>query len=343
MKVLFTGSVMGNSGPANVNRELVRHWPDEDGILVIPERNKILRLLDLISKLMSSDAVIVFSGTILEHIAISYMKISHKKSLVINHGYLPYENKINHLHCSSKEIKANKNLLANADVVVAVSRPHMQFLEKHQPDLIGHVVYINNAISSFTQKTHQDYDGHGVLTVAVSGGDRPIKGNEFVAKSVMKLREQGIDCRLFVFGDIDGNNHEFDNFLDKNWVTNNGQVSHSVFLSRLQTTSIFVMNSEYESFGLSAMDALEVGCPILLSSHCGVDDVLKLRECDVIEDNHDVNEISNKILTIAKCSNSRRLYQSINFDSLNWNNSAKRLRDICCAAVKGKDLKEFTL
>lgn len=343
MNILFAGSVEGNNGPANVNRELVHHWPAEDQITTITGKNKVQRLLDFVPKLMAADVVITVGGTKLESVATSYMRACHKKTVVISHGYTPYENVINHLQCSQKVIADNRAFLANADVVVAVSREHMHFLERQQPELIGHTTYINNAVNPFSQMAHRQYDGHSALTVAVSGGDRPIKGNEIVAKSVMKLRKQGVDCRLLVFGDIDGHNPEFDKLLDEPWVTNNGQLPHSVFISALQQASVFVMNSVYEPFGLSALDSLNAGCPLLLSLNCGVNDVLSVSDDDVIENIHDSDEIAQKILATAEHPNAKRLYGSIDFTRFNWDVSAKRLRDICSAVAYDEDLRPFTI
>lgn len=326
-----------------MNHELVHHWPDQDEIMTIDGTAKAARLMDFLPKLAAADIVIAIGGTKLESIAASYMKMMRKKMVVLSHGYLPYENNINHLHFSQTEMMKNRDFLAGANAVVAVSRHHMHFLEQQQPELIGHVAYINNAINPFIQQVHREYAGHGTLTVAVSGGDRPIKGNENVAKSVQKLRHQGIDCRLSVFGDIEGNNPEFDRLLDQEWVTNNGQMQHKAFLSELRKADVFVMNSVYEPFGLSALDALEAGCPVLLSSHCGVNDVLDIRGSDVIRNIKDTDEIGQKILAVAQHSNAYRLYQSIDFKSLNWTVSASRLSDICHAVSKGQSLRKFTL
>lgn len=343
MNILFTASVEGNSGPANVNRELVAHWPSGDQVMTIKAPNKFGRAGEFFRAIIIADVVIAIGGTaVRERMAASYIRMDkHKKLVVLSHGYAPYENEINHLHYSKEAMIENRDFLAKADAVVAVSRHHMHFLEKQQPNLADHLAYINNAIDPFTQEEHDDYDGNAPLTVAVSGGDRPVKGNEVVARSVSILRKQGIDCRLLVFGDIDGHNPEFDQLLDKSWVTSYGQIPRADFILKLRTTSVFVMNSIYEPFGLSALDALEAGCPVLLSAECGVNDVLGMQNKDVIENNQDAQVIARQILAIAHQSNAERLYRTIDFSKLNWTVSAQRLRDICHAVVNKEDLREF--
>lgn len=52
-------------------------------------------------------------------------------------GYVPYENEINHLGYSKLKIKAIKQHLRNADLVVANSHFQANFIVSQQPELRG--------------------------------------------------------------------------------------------------------------------------------------------------------------------------------------------------------------
>ena len=108
-----------------------------------------------------------------------------------------------------------------------------------------------------------------------------------------------------------------------------GQIAQAEFLKALSHTDVFVMNSRRDSFGMSATDALAAGASLLLSCNCGVADVLKLEESDIVFDCEDANEVAQKILYLASHPNAQRLYGALDFDALGWDGSANRLCEIC--------------
>ncbi len=109
------------------------------------------------------------------------------------------------------------------------------------------------------------------------------------------------------------------------------------FMEKLSNAHVFVLNSEVESFGLSAVDALRAGCNILISQNSGIRSILSLTEEDIIFDAHNPSEIADKIEKLISKNNCKRILDSINFEHYSWKSVANRLYKICEAVYDGKD------
>lgn len=114
-------------------------------------------------------------------------------------------------------------------------------------------------------------------------------------------------------------------------------LSHEQFMEKLSKAHVFALNSEVESFGLSAVDALKAGCNILISQNSGIRSILSLTEKDIIFDTHNPSEIADKVEKLISQNNCMRIRSSINFDHYSWKNVADRLYKICEAVYKGEN------
>ena len=97
-----------------------------------------------------------------------------------------------------------------------------------------------------------------------------------------------------------------------------GQVTQDRFIEELRTIDVFVMASLHESFGLSAIDALQSGASLLLSDQCGVAEVLSLQDCDRITIKNSEQEVARKIERLIKYPNAERLAKTVNYKRYNW-------------------------
>lgn len=333
MRVLFIGGISGNSGPANANRGFVEHWPGEDEIFLLDGKGKARKLLALIAGAFKSDVVLTTGPGKLDSAARTIAKVRGKAVIGFCHGYAPYENKVNDLGMSAAEVESFAAWLDDCDLVVTNSALQMRFLVDQQPSLKGKVAYAHLGVEPFSWKG-RERTGDPRLIVAVSGGTRPIKANEVVARAIGILKDKGVDVRLDVYGRRYSPNDELDELVRDGSGTYLGQASHKEFIQGLRMSSVFVMNSRRESFWLSALDAIEAGTSVLLSRNCGVAEVLGLRPSDFIDDCEDAEEVAEKIMALRQAPNAERIYKGLNFSALSWRNSSARLRDLC-AAVAG--------
>lgn len=333
MKVLLLSEVKSGHGPGYVNAKLVEHWPEVQGITVVEHTSKLGKTMDSLLKGVSADVILSAAGDWMEMTACSVLRRFGKPIVCFNHGYVPYENIINNLGLSNRKISAYKRYLSSAKAIIANSEYQMRTVEQAQPELKGILTYVNNAIEPFSRGN--TLPGRpGLIRVAASGGTRPIKGNDVVAKAVSLLRKDGIDCSLDLFGHTYAENERLKVFVDRGEVHLRGQLPTEEFLNDLGNVDVFVMNSRHEPFGLSALEAIRGGCSLLLSRNCGVAGVLDAREEDLIDDCEDEFEVARKIAWLYKHPNGERLYESIDFDSLNWDVAAQHVYESCLAAMR---------
>lgn len=334
MKVLILSDSNSNNGPANVHKEFINNWPIEDSISCIECRNKILFVILGFFKGIFSDVLISpcmnFPQILLHHL---FYRLN-KAIVCFCHGYVAYENEINHLGHGSFLLNCYRKCLDNSEIVVTNSALQTKFILNYQPELGKKITNITLGINAFNQ---MDWiPPVNSIKVAVSGGSREIKGNDIVVSACRRLRQQGINVDLNVYGEVDDNN-ELLTLDNKLHIEFHGQVDRSCFLQELSKSTVFVMNSRHEPFGLSALDALEAGCSILLSKNCGVIEIVNVEDCDVINNCEDADEVERKIQYLIDHPNGLRLYKSIDFERNCWNEQVRKLRNICFNAFSRKN------
>lgn len=182
-------------------------------------------------------------------------------------------------------------------------------------------------------RNHKENDEK--ICIIVAGGDRIQKNNIEVCKAVELLFER-IHKKIEL--QICGRRYyDNDMFLKYPHTTYLGMLPNEQFMEKLSNAHVFVLNSEVESFGLSAVDALRAGCNILISQNSGIRSILSLTEEDIIFDTHNPSEIADKIEKLISKNNCMRILDSINFDHYSWESVADRLYKICEAIYKGEN------
>lgn len=342
MRVLFIGDVDSNSGPANVHKELLANWPKRDCVRVInTAKNPAQRLVELCAQARWCDVAIMAGLGWADYIMHRFLGFFKVPVVIINHGYMPYENEINGHGFTERKVRAAKKDLDDAALVIANSRLQEQFLLREQPELSGKLAHVELGVNKFSQISKVSEYGKGKkrFTVAISGGDRAIKGNDVTVRAIKELIENGYNIKLEIFGDVDAGNYQFLNMMRDIPHIIRGQVSQDDFIGSLTDVDVFVMNSRHEPFGLSALDALRAGTSVLLSKNCGALEIMDATESDVINDCENVLEVAEKIAEVIEHPNSRRLYETIDFSQSSWSVVAKRFRNLCislCCIDEGR-------
>lgn len=333
MKVLLLGDATRNNGPSNVHKELLKHWPSEDDFDYINHLGKVSYFLEGLRRGMAADVVISLCMNLPSIEAHHILHRLGKPIVCFVHGYVAFENEINHLGHSERWLESYRRALREADLIVANSALQARFVLGYQPELAEKMQSITLGVERFKQMPYQQPLGRAI--VSVSGGNRYIKGNDVVAKACKILRDRGVPCELNVYGSIYEQGSDFYiSALSKGEGRVLGQVNHEKFLKGLNQSSLFVMNSRHEPFGLSALDAIQSGVSVLISKNCGVLEVLSPKGSDVIENCEDPVEVADKMEYVLTHPNGRRLYEALDWGKLNWDIQARRLREMC-AKVSG--------
>lgn len=250
------------------------------------------------------------------------MRLMHKRVIYLMHGYRQYENRVNNLNLPEVELENEHKALTLSKMILCVSERHSKWLKQQLPQFANKISFLNNGVQ-IKRRPRVDKEP---FSIAVSGGNRSIKNNVDVCKAVDLLIKQGYDIILYVFGDFHDNN---DDILNYGFVKIMGQMDHNSYLTELDKISLFVLNSELEPFGLVVADAINCNCSLLMSECVGAASIMHTQEEDIINNQHDINELSNKILYLLNNDNSERLYSSIDIEDVSEKRAYLKLKNIC--------------
>lgn len=315
--ILFTGEYTNNNGPENVNKGLIREFTRQ--FTYIRSKNKILKRLEIIGKCIRADVIIasgVFSTGIF---AFKVAKFFKKKCIYIMHGCVEYESEVNS-EPNEKGIVQERFLLDKADCILAVSEKFMKWVRGRYPQYSKKVGYLNNGIikPEFDRTNITKEKG---LVIAV-GGDRKTKNNQVTSDAIEWLSGR---ARFEIYGVIHGGEMP----EERLYTAYKGLVPMETLYQRMAKAELFVLNSIFEPFSLSVIDALNCGCSVLLSEAAGINGLLQLKECDIIHDPNNKEEIAKKINYLLEHSNYERIVKGINYDELSFRKEAEKLEDIC--------------
>lgn len=318
-KILFWGNYIENTGPSNVHRSLIENSKNE--LDYIRFNNRLLRALEIRIKVLQSDIIIYPSYTPAKDVA--WFKSLNKKTITIVHGCQTYENIINKLGRNQNHLFQNEDAIHTlSDVIVCVSEKFSIWYKERYPQYASKITFVNNGVKIHPRK-HVEKSPY---IVAVSGGNRQIKNNNYVCQAIQKLNEQGFPCQLKIFGQWDTNNEDLSKYPN---VTYMNQLNKEEYYEWLDKIPLLILVSELESFGLVIADALNCHCSMLLSNNIGASSILDLNEKDIIKDPHNIEELANRIRYLLEHPNAERLLSSVNIEACSEKQAWINLKSIC--------------
>ncbi|MCY3030594.1 glycosyltransferase family 4 protein [Aerococcus sp. Group 1] len=329
--IAFIGDFHSNDGVANANKNIkngIIESKIKNQFLFSKETHPIKRIIEIF-KLVYNTEKICFSGiTKVNILIIMLAKIFNKKIYYLLHGYPAYEQSIEGVLSPKKLKQLKKNELRKYQVVdgiICVSETCAEYIKKELPRLSDKIFYINNPIDTSHWKKEKN-NNRDRTAICTTGGGRRIKNNLTIAKAVSKLNAEGYNLSLYVLG---SNGPDTELLKEENSVKYLGKHSHEDTIKLFQKTNIYIQNSYFETFGLAVLEALFNGNNLLISKNVGARDVLEnLQNSDVINDNQNIEEITEKIKNILVNSNNRRLYNGLNQEKISPENVAYDLYDI---------------
>lgn len=322
-KFFLYGDWQSNAGPMNVNRSWIEN---SDGSMDYTKaRNKYARKLEKRWKCLKYNTIVFSAGASIPEMRMA--KFLGKRVVYIMHGCAQYENVINKLGLTDEQLSREKQALDISDLIVAVSERYAEWANAHFPQYANKIQFVNNGLDISPSFTSHPKNNTGKYSVAVSGGNRPIKCNVEVCKAVEKLNSRGMDIDVYAFGLYHDNGEKI---YDYPFVSRMGQMNKETYYKKLKTIDLMVVNSEIEPFGLVVGDAINCGTSLLMSQHVGAMGIFRnLQDTDVIADNHNVEEIATKIETLLKSGNAERLYKSIDRERCSSRQAFFNLKKIC--------------
>lgn len=317
-KYLFIGNTNENTGPANVNKGIVKHL--SSSFCTSFSNNKLCKYLNSVIKTLFCEVIVVSGLSKVGMYSSKLGKFLGKKTIYIMHGCNEIEFSLNQMPVNKKALKYEKYFLTNADLILPVSKRYSEMIQEKYPICVGRTSYLHNGVdkADINCVTVQREKGR----VIAVGGDWKLKNNIVVANAVAKLDDSK---KLMVYGHL---YHPDDLPKGKN-IEFKGLVPQKQLYEEMTKSELYVLNSIYEPFALSVFDALLCGCSILVTNVAGALELLNVTEHDVIYDPMNKDEIAEKIEYILQHPNNERLMKNLDFDKISYEAEVKRLEQFC--------------
>lgn len=324
IKLFIAGDYWSGTGPANVTKSLIQG--NNPCILYQKTKNKLLRIIEIIMKTLRSDAVVYSAFSVQNLWGFAIAKSFHRPSFYLMHGSIDYESFLNG-EPQPDMVKQEASMLNAADFILAVSTPFEQWLKQRYPQYCHKIYTLTNGID-WNQLNHERQSNTDKSLIAPKklpakvpeqilsiGGGMPRKNILSICKAIAYIYQNNPDCaiKLIVLGS-DGNDSAA--IRSYPFVEYRGLVSHEEALSCMASSSLFIQNSSFETFGLAPVEALLQGCSLLLSSSVGASSIMaNLQEHDIINYPENSQELQEKILFVLQHPNDKRLLKGIDRDS----------------------------
>ncbi|MDC0236208.1 glycosyltransferase [Candidatus Pelagibacter sp.] len=164
------------------------------------------------------------------------------------------------------------------------------------------------------------------------------KNHKTVARSFSKLKKKYDNLEIKFVGNYDHNLELYNEIINNKSITKKnftGEVSHKKVINLLNNSDIFIFASSSETFGISLVEAMALGMPIVCSNKSSLPEIL---EDGGLYFNPNIDdELSSQIETFIKKKKFRRDKAKKAFNlslKYTWNDNVKKFCDITNKLLK---------
>lgn len=312
-KILFVGDFRSNTGPAIINKNIKESLGNK--AMYTYAKGKVLRLIELFLKTLISDKICFCSLSKMNIYGIKLAKKMNKKTFYIMHGYSRYEQKIKG-NIDEERIKIEEYVISSVDKIFCVSKKFKEFMERQRKDYKFDYVYNGVKWTNFDRCIEKKK-----YQIISSGGGIIQKHNLQVCEAIKQINDKRIKYII-----VGPKGDDIDKILKYNFVEFFETMEQSEYLRLVSQSSLYIQNSIFETFGMAIMEALNLKCDILVSANIGAIDLMNnINSNDLIFNNNDINEISEKIKNILEKGNNEKIMNSIDKELTSVNFRANEL------------------
>ncbi len=291
-RILMVGDYRTGSGPANVTLKYIEGLGKR--CFYLHSASKPLRAAELILKIPFS-SVVLCSGYSAQNILSA--KTAHffgKKCAYLDHGSVEYENRIN--LCEDPHMtRIEYETLRLCDRIFAVSSRFSLWLKERYPEFSDKTEPQLNGIGDFDRVYRDSTERDPDLIFSIGGG-MPRKRINRICQAIELLLPKRPGLKLVVAGAEGAFSEEIRRYP---FVRDLGILDKESIRKLFRSSSLFIQNSCFETFGLAPMEALANGCDVLLSAHTGALELFRTDEPGleryIIKDCEDASEIARRI------------------------------------------------
>ncbi len=328
MKLALIGDFHSGKGMAIANRDIKRDLETLYDVSCSKETGILRRLWEQCVLVFRCDELVLCSATLMNYPAVWLAQLQKKRYVYVMHGLTTFETTFEYPPAGDQWTNAfrryERYILAHAGRIVCVSGLFGDWIRERFPFCSGKIDFVYNTVDTGKcEAILRSSPGRVPNTVLSSGGGRKQKNICTVAAA---LEESGSGLMLHVAGKEFSQGNEIRSHRNVVW---HGEMPHDDLLTLMASSSLYVQNSIFETFGIAVVEALFCGCSILVSENTGCLPLFRnLREEDIIRDVYDKEEISRKIRHLMAHPNNARLREGFSADLISGEYHAKRLKEI---------------
>lgn len=342
-KFFYIGDFKSNNGPGIANRNLKRGI--KQAMMEHPGSYKVYfsrrsclpsRIWEMIQYIAWSDFVCICNYTRLHLFAAWLAKKMKKKCIYRLHGYATYESQVNHPNMDKKSWnrvhRQESFLFKHVDKIICVSKISKDYMVGQEPLYANKFHYCYNAVNYqkienlIGVKKNSGKDKCLILSV---GGGMPGKNNLTVAKGIQILQRKHPEIS-FEYTIVGAAYTQKDALRHYSFVKYYDHLPHKQLLEKMKESDIYIQDSTFDTFNLSAIEALMCGCSLLLSKNIGALGIFEnISSRNIIYSVKDAEEISEKIWNIYICPNYSELKQAIKYQLIDTQMVAERFIELC--------------
>ena len=253
-----------------------------------------VKYIKTVIELLKVDSDVIISTRTLHNFLISKFTKKNIKKIAWEH---------NHHNNNNKYIRDLVKSCKKIDYFVLVSEELTEFYKKYLNDK---VIYIPNAIDKIINKS-SNLDETNLISIGRLSKE---KGFDDLLRLFKKISNKYPSWKLNIIGDGMEKNHLLDLCKDLKLgdkVIFHGYQNKDYINNMLQNSSIYLMTSHTESFGIVLIEAMNCGVPcIAYSSAQGANEIIKDGKTGFLIQNRDENEMIKKTELLIKDEKTRK-------------------------------------
>ena len=194
-----------------------------------------------------------------------------------------------------------------------------------------------NGIDLADCKFHQRTSFNSEFVTIISS-DVPMKNLRNILKALYLLKNDGLDAKLTIIGDLRDDNKKLINDLDLNdLVSFRRKLPRDELIKILNASDIGIAASSYEGFGFPLVEMIATGLPVIVSDKASLPELagdagLKFNSDDVSDLKDKMKELVKNHALRDKLANNSKVRRDAFFG---WDEYAKKLEDLFEEIISG--------
>ena len=194
-----------------------------------------------------------------------------------------------------------------------------------------------NGINLDDCKFHQR-ESFNANFVTIISADVPMKNLKTVLKALYLLKQEGINAKLTIVGDLrKDNNKLIDRLGLTKEITYKSKLPRKQLIQSLNNADIGIAPSKYEGFGFPLVEMIATGLPVIVSDKASLPELAG--NAGLIFNSSDSNDLKEKMKELienaalrSKVTENSKLRRD---DFFGWDESAKKLEDLYKEIISG--------